>query len=121
MAITFCTLIFYCRKVQATRGLYLFDTICQFYGEVHVVPKLAKKVISCPTILVGQKKRYSKMFSCIACGTQTRAAQANHDQSPVLFLICRLYLPGMLANIHVYILTAVTIFCFLVIYRKFKM
>ena len=49
------------------------------------------------------------MVSCIACGSQTRAAQAYHDQSLVV-LICWFYLPGMLAYIHVYILFAVTIF-----------
>ena len=62
----------------------------------------------------GQKKRYSKILSCIACGSQTRAAQAYHDQnlesSLGVILICLFCLPGMLANIHVYILTAVTIF-----------
>ena len=29
----------------------------------------------------GQKKRYSKILSCIACGSQTRAAQAYRDQN----------------------------------------
>ena len=61
----------------------------------------------------GQKKRYSKILSYIACGLQTRAALC-HDQnlesSLGVILICRFYLPGMLANIHVYILTTVTFF-----------
>ena len=54
-----------------------------------------------------QKKRYSKILSCIACGSQTLAAQAYHDQnlesSLGVILICRFCLPGMFANIHVYI------------------
>ena len=60
-----------------------------------------------------RKKCYSIILSCIAFGSQTRAAQAYHDQnhgsSLWVILICRFCLPGMLANIHVYILTAVTI------------
>ena len=56
-----------------------------------------------------------------------QASQAYHDQnlesSLEVVLICRFCLPSMLANIHVYrymyILNAVTIFSFLVIYRKF--
>ena len=55
----------------------------------------------------GQKKRYSRILSCITCGSQTRAAQAYHDQNfkPRLgvILICRFCLPGKLANIYVYI------------------
>ena len=47
------------------------------------------------------------MLSCIACGSQTRASQAyrdqNHESSLGVILICRFCLPGMLANIHVYI------------------
>ena len=54
------------------------------------------------------------MLSCIACGSQTRASQAYRDQnlesSLGVILICRFCLPGMLANIHVYILTVVTFF-----------
>ena len=50
---------------------------------------------------------------CIACGSQTRAAQAYHDQnlksSLWAILICPFCLTGMLANIHVYILIAVNI------------
>ena len=62
----------------------------------------------------GQKKRYSKILSCIACGSQTQAAQAYQDQnlesSLGAILICRFRLPGMLAKLHVYILTYFTIF-----------
>ena len=61
-----------------------------------------------------QKKRYSKILPCIACGSQTRAAQAYHDQnlesSLEVNFVCPFCLPVMLANIHVYILTGVTIF-----------
>ena len=61
----------------------------------------------------GQNNATVIFFSCIACGSQTRAAQAYHDQNleSILGVIlnCRFCLSGMLANIHVYILTAVTI------------
>ena len=61
----------------------------------------------------GRKKRYNNILSCIACGSQIRAAQAHHDQNLKsrlgVILICRFCLPGMLANIHAYTLTAVTI------------
>ena len=53
----------------------------------------------------GQKMGYSKFLSCSVCGSQTRAAQAYHDQSIEsrlgVVLICRFCLPGMLANMHV--------------------
>ena len=58
----------------------------------------------------GQKKRYMTVKSC---GSQTQAAQAYHDQNLEtglgVILICRFCLPGMLANLHVYILAVVTI------------
>ena len=64
---------------------------------------------------------YSKFLSCSVCGSQTRAAQAYHDQnlesSLGVVLICRFCLPGMLANMHV----NVTIFSFLEIYHNFNM
>ena len=54
----------------------------------------------------GQKKRHSKIMSCIACGSQTRATHAYHDQNVEssfgVILVCRFCLPGMLANIHDY-------------------
>ena len=66
----------------------------------------------------GQKKRYS-----IFWGSQTRAAQAYCDQNPEsrlwVILNRQFSLPSMLDNIHVYILTVIAIFSFLVIYRKF--
>ena len=44
-----------------------------------------------------QKKRYSKILSCIACGSQTRAAKAYHGQnlesSLGVISICRFCLP----------------------------
>ena len=62
-------------------------------------------------IIDGQKKCYSRIKPCIACGSQ---AQAYHDQNLEsclgIILNCPFCLPGMLANIHVYILNAVTIF-----------
>ena len=46
-----------------------------------------------------------KFCQCIACGSPTQAAQAYHDKnlesSLEVILICRFYLPGLLANIHV--------------------
>ena len=71
----------------------------------------------------GQKKQYSKILSCIACGSQTQAAQAYHDQnlesSLGVILICWFCLPGILADIHVYILLLSLFFSFLFIYGKF--
>ena len=70
----------------------------------------------------GQKKRYSKILSCSACGSQTRAAQAYHYQNLESslgdILICRFCVPSMLANENVYILTAVTIFFFFLIMNR---
>ena len=64
-----------------------------------------------PYILAGKGNVTVKFLSCTACDSQTRAAQAYHDQnlesSLGFILICRVCLPGMLANIHVYILTVV--------------
>ena len=64
-------------------------------------------------ILTGKRNATVKL-SCTACGSQTRAAQAYHDQnlesSFGVTLISQFCLPGMLANKQVYILTAVTIF-----------
>ena len=61
----------------------------------------------------GQKKHFSKILSCVACSSQTRAAQAYHDQnlesSLGVILICWLCLPDMWSNIHVYILIVVNI------------
>ena len=72
----------------------------------------------------GQKKRLSNIIvACIALGSQTRAAQSYHYQnlesSLGVILICRLRLPGMLANIHACILTVFTIFPFSVIHHNF--
>ena len=63
-------------------------------------------------ILTGKRNATEKL-SCIACGLQTRALTRILSQASVLFY--RFCLPGMLTDIHVYVLIAVTIFSFLVI------
>ena len=52
--------------------------------ELHSSPIFIQIICRIPVISIytdEQKKRYSKMLSCIACGSQTRAAQAYHDQN----------------------------------------